>query len=245
MSSTSKTSSNIMSFDLVHSQIGQSDRASRGASPLLTAMRGHNHYGRSPMSGGKEFSSTEYDWTFGHEPWSCVTEIRDLLKKARVWLGTFDSAEEVARAYDTATRTLRGPKAKTNFPLSPFCYQHPTTDPFFYTSFHDHHHNNKLNNPLRPPSSGMSNTIKSFSGPHLPTTTIIMSFFISTRRYVRTPLLVPKDWHSDYNSSSFIIDDGDNIIYRRFDLLCRSISTRTPFDDAALNDDLHCTMLCL
>ncbi|WVY95603.1 hypothetical protein V8G54_027754 [Vigna mungo] len=51
-----------------------------------------------------------------------VAEIRDSLKKARVWLGTFDSAKEAAQAYDATTRTLRGPKAKTDFPIShPFC----------------------------------------------------------------------------------------------------------------------------
>ncbi|OMO95690.1 hypothetical protein CCACVL1_05304 [Corchorus capsularis] len=62
-------------------------------------------------------------------PWGrYAAEIRDPTTKERHWLGTFDTAQEAALAYDRAALSIKGIQARTNF-----IYSHDNS-----TTFHSH-----------------------------------------------------------------------------------------------------------
>lgn len=92
--------------------------SSRSEKSVMKATQPRSRAGSMRRGGGPDNASCKFKGVRQRTWGSWVSEIRELNRGRRIWIGTFKDSESAARAYDKAAIKLFGTNAMLNFPES-------------------------------------------------------------------------------------------------------------------------------
>ncbi|KAF6176684.1 hypothetical protein GIB67_034546 [Kingdonia uniflora] len=147
-------------------------------------------------------------------PWGrYAAEIRDPTTKERHWLGTFDTAQEAALAYDRAALSMKGTQARTNFIYSENTTFHSLLAPFDPQLFlpSPQLHNTSIPPTHQPPIQLNNDTCNDISSNGSPTNDYFFSSSSDSSRSGYLESIIPDNYLKPHSTTTNISVENTSV----------------------------------